>query len=97
MARIMKSLRDGRARMKQFDDSGMSDTREYFHAIIYVGIFGILALSLGIYRLLSLSPGDRAFSIVLALLLMIGGTFLTVLFLNGVRTRRKRKKFRIKE
>ena len=75
----------------------MSDTPAYLHAIIYVGIFGIVAVSLGIYRLSSLTPGDKPFVIALSIVLITFGAFFILLFLNGIRTRRKRRNIRIKE
>ena|SRR5665213_24622 len=81
-----------KARMREFDRSGIVESDVYRNALTFVGGLGALGLLVGTYRALTSSPSKDTGAFILALILIGFGLFFTVILLNGIRTRRKSKR-----
>jgi hypothetical protein len=91
----MMGIAERRARMREFDRSGMIETKVFRQSLVSVGPLGVAALVFCIPACISSAQTGNWFLVTIASVGVVLGIFLECLAVSGVRTRRRHARAKI--
>jgi hypothetical protein len=84
----MMGIAERRARMKEFDRSGMLGTKVFRQSLVFVGVLGVAALAVCIPGCISSARAGNWFLVTISSIGILLGIFLEGLAVSGIRARR---------